>query len=94
MFNTVSLNVKPPSNDCYYVLIGQKERFIVRSMAVTWFSILMRQMQSFILLTKLMVSVIIFKEIKINAFCHIDTIRYLSLHDNKYLRYFPGHTKQ
>lgn len=23
-----------------------------------------------------------------------DTIRYLSLHDNKYLRYFPGHTKK
>lgn len=23
-----------------------------------------------------------------------DTIRYLSLHDNKYLRYFPGHTKR
>ena len=22
-----------------------------------------------------------------------DTIRYLSLHDNKYLRYFSGHTK-
>ncbi|VDM79982.1 unnamed protein product [Strongylus vulgaris] len=22
-----------------------------------------------------------------------DTIRYLSLHDNKYIRYFPGHTK-
>ncbi|XP_025065434.1 WD repeat-containing protein 82 isoform X1 [Alligator sinensis] len=23
-----------------------------------------------------------------------DTIRYLSLHDNKYIRYFPGHTKR
>lgn len=23
-----------------------------------------------------------------------DTIRYLSLHDNKYIRYFPGHTKK
>lgn len=23
-----------------------------------------------------------------------DTVRYLSLHDNKYLRYFPGHTKK
>lgn len=23
-----------------------------------------------------------------------DTLRYLSLHDNKYLRYFPGHTKK
>ena len=23
-----------------------------------------------------------------------DTVRYLSLHDNKYLRYFPGHTKR
>ena len=23
----------------------------------------------------------------------LDTIRYLSLHDNKYLRYFIGHTK-
>ena len=23
-----------------------------------------------------------------------DTIRYLSLHDNKFLRYFPGHTKK
>ena len=22
-----------------------------------------------------------------------DTIRYLSLNDNKYIRYFPGHTK-
>lgn len=24
----------------------------------------------------------------------IDTIRYLSLHDNKYIRYFPGHNKR
>jgi COMPASS component SWD2 len=24
---------------------------------------------------------------------YLDTIRYLSLHDNKYLRYFPGHTR-
>ena len=24
----------------------------------------------------------------------LDTIRYLSLHDNKYIRYFPGHTKK
>lgn len=23
-----------------------------------------------------------------------DTIRYLSLHDNKYIRYFPGHSKR
>ena len=23
-----------------------------------------------------------------------DTIRYLSLHDNKYIRYFQGHTKK
>ncbi|KAK2721871.1 hypothetical protein QYM36_003997, partial [Artemia franciscana] len=23
-----------------------------------------------------------------------DTVRYLSLHDNKYIRYFPGHTKK
>ncbi len=27
-------------------------------------------------------------------FCIADTIRYLSLHDNKYLRYFPGHSKK
>uniref|UniRef100_A0A8C5SPH2 WD repeat domain 82 n=1 Tax=Laticauda laticaudata TaxID=8630 RepID=A0A8C5SPH2_LATLA len=25
---------------------------------------------------------------------HADTIRYLSLHDNKYIRYFPGHSKR
>jgi len=28
------------------------------------------------------------------SFPFVDTIRYLSLHDNKYLRYFPGHTKK
>lgn len=26
--------------------------------------------------------------------CNIDTIRYLSVHDNKYIRYFKGHTGQ
>ena len=25
---------------------------------------------------------------------YTDTVRYLSLHDNKYLRYFPGHIKR
>ena len=29
-----------------------------------------------------------------NDFVTADTIRYLSLHDNKFLRYFPGHTKR
>jgi len=28
------------------------------------------------------------------TFLIIDTIRYLSLYDNKYLRYFKGHTKR
>ena len=28
------------------------------------------------------------------SFITTDTIRYLSLHDNKFLRYFPGHTKR
>lgn len=29
-----------------------------------------------------------------DLFMFSDTIRYLSLHDNKYIRYFPGHTKR
>ncbi|VDO09301.1 unnamed protein product [Brugia timori] len=28
------------------------------------------------------------------SLCFLDVIRYLSLHDNKYIRYFPGHQKK
>lgn len=31
-------------------------------------------------------------KLKSKRLCPVDTIRYLSLSDNKYIRYFPGHT--
>jgi hypothetical protein len=58
----------------------------------------MLRIQLFIVQQKLMVNNLDFYKyiyiILIQFYISLDTIRYLSLHDNKYIRYYQGHEKK